>query len=106
MNFRNNNKISDKEILKNICKNINRSIPMLAEDLKIKKQALYEVTNGRNCLSSRIKSKILDKFPNVNLEYLETGIGDIIIKNNPEKSIENKFNILIEMVKEIKKILT
>lgn len=104
MNYRNENKISDKEILKNICKNLYISIPMLSEKLEVKAGRLYEVTNGRNCLSTRLINKILINFSNVNPNYLNTGKGEVLIdnKNNNDilLDIYNKLESIVNLLKE------
>jgi hypothetical protein len=101
MNYRNENKISDKEILQNICKKLSVSIVMLSEELKINKASLYEVTNGRNCLSDRIKNSIIKKFKNVNQEYLEYGIGEVLIKKDYE--LKKEIEILNKKIDDINK---
>lgn len=84
-NTRNNNPISDKDILKNIAKAVNRSITMLAEDLDEKPGTLYQITTGRNNISARVKASIIETYPTINPDYIENGIGDIIIKNIGQK---------------------
>lgn len=79
-NIRGNNSLSDKDILKNIAKAVNRSITMFAEDLGEKPGTLYQITTGKNRISARIKANIIDTFPTVNPDYIESGEGDIIIK--------------------------
>jgi len=79
-NIREGNTLSDKKILNNVAKAVNRSITMLAEDMNEKKGTLYQITTGRNNISTRIKAKLLENFPTLNRNYIETGTGDIISK--------------------------
>lgn len=83
-NTRGSNTVSDKDILKNIAKAVNRSITMLAEDLDEKPGTLYQITTGRNNISARVKASIIDTYPTVNPNYIETGTGDIIVKSHNE----------------------
>ena len=97
-NTRNNNPISDKEILNNIAKAVNRSITMLAEELDEKKGTLYQITTGRNHISTRIKAKILETYPNVSPDYIETGIGDVIAKRPSEQNDVFKEEVFMQLL--------
>lgn len=107
MNIRGNNKISDKEILKNIAKTVNRSITMMADDMNEKKGTLFQITAGRNNISAKIKAKILDTYPIISDYYIETGQGDIKTKpqsQHDEAFIEEIFMRIAKMEVEIKSL--
>lgn len=78
-NKREPNTKSDKYIMRSIAKAVNRTIVMMAEDMGEKKNTLYQVTTGRNNISPRIMSKILETYPTVNPKFLETGEGKPLI---------------------------
>ena len=76
---RHKNPISDKEIINNVAKFVNRSITMLADDIEVKKGTLYQITAGRNRITKRIKSKIIEAYPTINPDYIEHGKGEIML---------------------------
>ena len=97
----NNKKISDKEILIRVMDAIPINASMLAREINVSKAALYEVTQERNILSKKMKLKIIERFPQINIDYLNTGLGDICIKKHVDvykklDLLEEKINYLIK----------
>lgn len=103
-NIRGNNPISDKDIINNVAKAVNRNITMFSEDLGEKKGTLYQITTGRNHISARIKAKIIEVYPNVNPDYIETGEGQIILKNPGEQDDAFKEEVYMQLAKIDKKV--
>jgi hypothetical protein len=102
-NTRNNNLIPDKDIIKNVAKAVNRSIVMLAEDIGEKKGTLYQITTGNNCMSIKIKAKLIEKY-SINPDYLEKGEGDIISKKSNNSDDEWKEELFMQIALSNKKI--
>jgi|GEM_PF-5895067 len=96
-NIRDNNPLSDKEILKNVAEAVNRSIIMLAEDIGEKQGTLYQVTTGRNNLSIKIRSKIIETYQNVNPDYVNCGTEPILIKDSNQNEDEFKVEIIMQL---------
>lgn len=103
-NTREGNALSDKDIINNVAKAVNRSITMLAEDLDEKKGTLYQITTGRNHISTRIKSKLLETYPNVNPEYIHKGEGNIILKSPGDNDDDFKEEVFMQLARLEKKV--
>lgn len=104
MNFRNKNKISDKEILTSISKAIYRPIKNIAKEIDVRPERLYEVSShGRNKLSKVVIRKMLETYKNINPDYLQFGKGEVLIDveediNNHLEMLHKKIDYLMDMV--------
>ncbi|WP_372938840.1 hypothetical protein [Seonamhaeicola sp.] len=103
-NIREGNTLSDKEILKNVAKAVNRNIMMLAEEIDEKEGTLYQITAGRNHISTRIKAKIIEVYPNVNPNYIELGEEPIILKSPSDNDNDFKEEVYMQLALMNKKL--
>lgn len=103
-NIREGNTLSDKDILKNVAKAVNRNITMLAEEIEEKKGTLFQITTGRNCISTRIKAKIIEVYPNVNPNYIELGEEPILLKSPSHNEDNFKEEIFMQLALLDKKV--
>lgn len=72
-------KIADKDILANVIKALGMTKSKFAGSLNYKSLAtVYNVLYGINNLSEEMLFKITDAFPQVNVNYLSTGEGEIL----------------------------
>lgn len=102
-NIRNNNPISDAEIIKNIAKAVNRSITMVSEEIGEKKGTLFQITTGRNNISARVRAGVLNTYKDVNPEYINTGRGEILLKPKTGADDEFKEEVFMQLARLNKK---
>ena len=92
-------KINDSVILRTIATHINYSIPQLATEIGMVHNSLYDITAARKKISNKVKSKLLNRFENINPEYLNTGTGEVIL--NKHVGIEEKIALLTKKIEEL-----
>lgn len=114
---------TDSQIIHELIEALNVNISILAKEINAKRGTLYQVTSGNNSLSTNIKNKIVKRYPQVSMEFLNTGEGkpilslDNILTSDPSNNIEEEIyrqitllnlkvnrieNILIDLVKVLK----
>ena len=96
------NLISDSEIMENIKNTINRTVPMMADELGVTTSAINEVLAGRNNISKNMKELLLWAYP-INKNYIEFGYGDVLRDENISTIIKNQEKIK-EKINEILKM--
>ena len=102
MNFRNKNKINDKDILKNISKEIHKPLTIMAKELGLSKYTLYDINIERAVFSEKTISLVLEKYPIINPDYLDYGIEPILIEKETDiKSLNEKIDELKKMVMQL-----
>ena len=69
------------------------SIYSLENKLGYKSRAVYHVANGVNALSEGMIRRIIEAFPNVDYNFLQTGLGKPLLRNIQEQAQKNIFNI-------------
>jgi len=91
-----------KAILLEVLAYTKESINSLSEKIGLKRsQNLYDIKSGKvKKISSELSEKICQAYPSLNREYLLTGEGELISKNN--KSKEYDIHDLESMVSEYK----
>lgn len=101
-------KLEDKIILKNIIFSLGIRIPEFRIKLGYSTNTtIYNVTSGRNLISSDMINRILSKFPEVSYLYLKKGDGDPLVsgasfttqKNILEGSNKDYFLNINEFIK-------
>lgn len=84
--------LSDAEKLKNVLEAIGENANSLSVALKYKSpQTIYFVLKGENNLSQGMRTRILDKYPMVNANYLTNGILPVLL-TGPE--LQAQMNLL------------
>lgn len=87
---------TDSQIIHELIEALNVNISILAKEINAKRGTLYQVTSGNNSLSTNIKNKIVKRYPQVSMEFLNTGEGDPIVSldnlltSNPSNNIEEE----------------
>ena len=68
----------------------------LAENINVSRATISHIISGRNKPSVDFLHKILNKYPELNLNWLVTGKGSMKINNSIKKSIVNKVVVFYE----------
>ncbi len=68
----------------------------LAENLSVSRATISHIISGRNKPSVDFLHKILNKYPELNLNWLVTGKGSMKINNSIKKRIVNKVVVFYE----------
>ena len=68
----------------------------LAEKINVSRATISHIISGRNKPSVDFLHKILKKYPDLNLNWLVTGVGSMKIDNNIKKRIVDKVVIFYE----------
>ena len=80
-----------KDRLKKFIDYLGVSINQFEVLINVGNGAIYHAMNGRNGLTMATILKILDKYPNLNIDWLVTGRGSMLVKNC-EKGVEKGQN--------------
>lgn len=114
---------TDRQIIHELIEALNINISILAEEINAKRGTVYQVTSGNNSLSTNLKNKIVKRYPQVSMKFLNTGEGSPIhsldnILTSPSNNIEEEIyrqitflnlkvnrieNILIDLIKVLEK---
>jgi len=77
--------MDDKERLEAIIEYTGKRINALAKDLGFPNgNVLYNIKSRRNGISASLASKIAEHYPEINLNWLLTGKGKMLVENNEE----------------------
>ena len=68
----------------------------LAENINVSRATISHIMSGRNKPSVDFLHKILNKYPDLNLNWLVTGNGSMKIDNNIKKRIVDKVVVFYE----------
>lgn len=68
----------------------------LAEKINVSRATISHIISGRNKPSVDFLHKILKKYPDLNLNWLVTGVGSMKIDNNIKKRIVDKVVVFYE----------
>ena len=68
----------------------------LAENINVSRATISHIISGRNKPSVDFLHKILNKYPDLNLNWLVTGNGSMKIDNNIKKRIVDKVVVFYE----------
>jgi len=68
----------------------------LAENINVSRATISHIISGRNKPSVDFLYKILNKYPELNLNWLVTGNGSMKINNSIKKTIVNKVVVFYE----------
>ena len=68
----------------------------LAENINVSRATISHIMSGRNKPSVDFLHKILNKYPDLNLNWLVTGNGPMKIDNNIKKRIVDKVVVFYE----------
>ncbi|RBP34220.1 hypothetical protein DFR65_101103 [Oceanihabitans sediminis] len=97
---------NDSKILKNVINALGLKQHSLSLKLGYKSPAsVYHVVNGVNSLSSGMKERIVQVFPNVSMSYLSSGEGPVLLTGEDLKTQINILNVQsdpeVEFIKRI-----
>ena len=98
------NKIKDKEILKNVIEALHTNPKRLSEDLGYKSHnSIYNITTdtGTGKITPNLAERLINKFPDLRAEYLYTGKGEIFI----DKKADNIDSKTLDSLREIPDLL-
>jgi plasmid maintenance system antidote protein VapI len=86
--------ITDSEIIENVMTALNTNANSLASDLNYASHmSIYHIVKGTNSISKGLTERIVQKFPNVNYNYMTRGEGSVLLNEEETKSQMNVFNI-------------
>ncbi len=75
----NNEKLTDAEILKNVLDKTRNTPYSLAKEIGIASPGLYQIIKGKQKLTNNVRSRIENKFPDINESFLRYGEGKVLI---------------------------
>lgn len=86
--------MTDSERIKEFRKFTGLNFSKLAEEIGLNTvQTLYDIKNGKHGISKDVAEKIQAKYLNVNIAWLLTGEGEMLIENSVVQNNQNGDNI-------------
>lgn len=87
------------EILKNLGKNANS----LSKELGLSQTALKKVITGEHQPSSKVLIPLLEKYPQVNSNWLLTGRGEMFLKETISSEKDKLIEVLEKNIEDLRK---
>lgn len=91
-------KLTDAEILEKIIFELHTNKHTFAKKLGYSHGAfIYQVTKGEKAFPDKLKTKILAMYPEVNVDFIENGIGPVLMQKYSEKQAMNNLNKVADL---------
>ena len=85
--------MTDSERINKLVEYSGLSIKKLAEEIGLKTvQTLYDIRNGKHGISKDVANKIKGRYLNINLTWLLTGEGEMLIENSTQINNTGEFS--------------
>lgn len=92
--------MNDKERLENLIKHLKTNKNALARELKTSASIFRNIETGRNGISANLARKIINRYPEINYEWVLTGKGTMLV--NPKEAPVD--NLLLKRVETLERI--
>lgn len=92
--------MNDKERLESLIKHLKTNKNALARELKTSASIFRNIETGRNGISANLARKIINRYPEINYEWVLTGKGTMLV--NPKEAPVD--NLLLKRVETLERI--
>lgn len=96
---------TEAERLQIIIDSLGLNAHSFSQELELKSSGtIYHILNGINGISYGMKMKILKKFPKLNIDFIDTGLGNVFKEKQETNKNDLSFSELFEMPNQLQRI--